>query len=207
MPKTPPASWSIQRIGGLMDGIFAIAMTLLVFNLKAPVIPEGAPAGALGRELWGQLPQFLSFGLSLTVLGVYWVAYTILFQLLARTDRLYHWVNLVYVGCAICVPFSANLLSLYPGRLEAVLFYGFNLVACSLALYLNYWYALSHGLMGPQAHPALVESLKKRILIGTGIYLAATLLAFVDTRISLTIFVLISLFYIVPPKTDRHLRA
>ncbi len=48
---------------------------------------------------------------------------------------------------------------------------------------------------------------KKRILVGTGIYLGATLLAFLDTRISLTIFVLISLFYIAPPKTDRHLRA
>ncbi len=81
MPKTSPtASWSIQRIGGLMDGVFAIAMTLLVFNLKVPVIPEGAPAGALGRELWNQLPQFPSFGPRASRCWGPQVAYTILFQ-------------------------------------------------------------------------------------------------------------------------------
>jgi uncharacterized membrane protein len=207
MPKkTPETSWTTHRISGLMDGVFAIAMTLLVFNLKIPAVPGNAPAGALGKELWAQLPQFLSFGLSLLVLGVYWVAYTILFHLLQRTDRLYHWVCLIYVLCVICVPFSANLISQYPGRLEAVLFYGFNLVACSAALYLNYWYAMSRNLMGPKAHPVALQALKRRILIGTGIYLAATLLAFIDTRISLTIFVLISLFYIVPPKSDNFLK-
>jgi uncharacterized membrane protein len=207
MPKkTPQSSWTTHRISNLLDGVFAIAMTLLVFNLKVPSIPDNAPTGALAKELWAQLPQFLSFGLSLLVLGVYWVAYTILFHLIQRTDRLYHWVCLIYVLCVICVPFSANLISQYPSRLEAVLFYGFNLVACSGALYMNYWYAYSRNLMGPQAHPVAIQALKKRILAGTAIYLGATLLAFIDTRISLTIYVLISLVYIVPPKSDAYLK-
>jgi uncharacterized membrane protein len=203
--KAGRQTWSHERIGGLVDGVFAIAMTLLVFNLKVPVVPADAPAGALGRELLAQLPQFLSFGLSLMVLGVYWVAYTLIFHLVDRTDRLYHWVNLVYALCMIVVPFSANLISQYPFRIEAALFYGANVVLAGLALYLNYWYALSFGLMGPNAHPDVVLALKKRILVGTSVYAVAALLAFLDTRISLTIYVLVSIFYIIPPKTDKHL--
>jgi uncharacterized membrane protein len=210
MPKKAPSFsespvWSHQRIGGLVDGVFAIAMTLLVFNLRVPVVPEGSPAGALGTELRAQLPQFLSLGLSLSVLGVYWVAYTILFHLVRRTDRLYHWVNLLFVLFIVCVPFCANLIAQYPQRLEAVLLYGSVLVGGSLALYLNVWYVQRFDLLGPQAHPSAVAALKRRILQGTAVYVLATLLAFIDTRISLSVYVLISLFYVFPPKTDRYL--
>src|SRR5260221_735089 len=183
-----------------MDGVFAIAMTLLVLNLKVPVIAENAPAGELGRQLLSQLPQFLSFGLSLLVLGVYWVAYTLLFQLIHRTDRLYHWVTLLYVLCVVSVPFSANLIGQYPYRLEAVLIYGLNLTVTSLVLYLNFWYAVHFKLIGPEAPPPLLRTYQKRVLSGIVVYAVTTSLAFLDTRISLTIYVFISLFFILPTK-------
>jgi uncharacterized membrane protein len=206
-PRSGPVerpSWNTQRIGGLMDGIFAIAATLLVFNLKVPVIAPDAPAGELGRQLLTQLPQFLSFGLSLLVLGVYWLAYTIILQLTARGDRLYHWAMLLFGFCVISTPFSANLIGLYPYRLESALIYGVNLIAMNLALYLNYWYVVKYKLINPQTPPGLLAGLKFRILSSLGLNTAGTLLAFLDSRVALTVYVLISLVYIFPGRLDKY---
>ncbi len=198
-------TWNPTRIGGLVDGVFSIAMTLLVLNLKVPIIPDNAPGRELGRQLLIQLPEFLSFGLSLLVLGVYWVAYSIIFQLIRRADRLYHWVSLVYVLFVVSIPFSSNLIGLYPLRFEAVLIYGINLIAASAALYLNYWYVVKFRLIDPQTPQPLLQRLRKRILGGLVVYTAATLIAFVDARISLIIYLLISIVYIFPSKLDDHL--
>jgi uncharacterized membrane protein len=180
-------------------------MTLLVLNLKVPGIPDNAPESELGRQLIVQLPEFLSFGLSLLVLGVYWVAYSIIFQLVRRADRLYHWVSLVYILCVVSIPFSANLIGLYPFRQTAVLIYGINLIAASLALYLNFWYVVKFRLIDPLTPLPLLQRLRKRILGGLGLYTAATLLSLLDARISFSIYVLISVVYIFPSKLDHHL--
>ncbi len=212
MSRTKPSTkllsgptWGPHRISGLVDGVFAIAMTLLVFNLKVPILAENAPAGEMRNQLWKQFPQFLSFGLSLLVLGVYWVAYTIIFQLVVRVDRLYHWVTLIYVLCVITIPFTANLIGLYPYQLDAVLLYGLNVIATSVALFLNVWYAVKFRLINPTTPLPLLRRLKMRIILGIVIYTVATLFAFLDTRISLTVYVLISVIYMVPSRLDRHL--
>lgn len=97
------------RLETLADGVFAIVMTLLVFELRIPELP-----GAAAADLWAAVvllgPSLLSFIVSFLVLGVYWVGHHSQFQHIRRADQTLLWLNILFLMCVSLVPFSAGML-------------------------------------------------------------------------------------------------
>ena len=197
---------SKHRLEALSDGIFAFAMTLLGLDVKIPKLPEASiNAGLLVPPLSALWPKFLSYMTSFVVLGVFWIGHHGYAHFLKRTDRWFLWANLFFLMFVVFVPFSTDLLGDYPKQRVAVVIYGCNIIALGLTLYLQWWYATSrHRLVGRDLEPELISRGKRRISRGVLLYTCAIIAAFFNPAVSLVLYVLIPIGYILPGGIDHH---
>jgi len=201
---------STRRLEALVDGVFAVAMTLLVLTLVVPREPAGlAPAALtrqLGHDLYALRFTVLTYAISFVVAGVYWVGHHNQFPVIRRADRVLLWITILFLMCVTGIPFSTALLGTYPDQQIAVVVYGANLILIGLVLALQWWYATSGcRLTDPGLDPLLVRQAMRRILMGTAIYLLAIGLSFASPALSLAIYALVPVLYILPGRLDRHL--
>lgn len=195
------------RIEALCDGIFAIVMTLLVLELHVPDIAANLVSTELGHRLFDLLPKFLSFGVSFVIAGVYWVGHHNQFFFIKRADRVLLWINILFLLCMAFLPFSTALLGTYPFQPIAIIFYGANLIVIGLVLDLHWRYGTRGPLMDAPLPSRVINTVHSRILMGPGIYLIAILLAYFIPILSLIIYVIVPILYILPGHIDLHFRA
>jgi len=203
---------STSRLEALVDGVFAVAMTLLVLNLTVPPEPAGLSSAALTRHLIQDLGErrftALTYAISFVIAGVYWVGHHNQFPLIRRADRVLLWITILFLMGVTGIPFSTALLGTYPGQQIAVVLYGANLIVIGLVLAGQWWYATSnHRLTDADLDPLLVRRAMRRILTGPLAYLLAIGLSFKSPALSLVIYALVPLLYILPGRVDRHLGA
>jgi uncharacterized membrane protein len=109
------------------DGVFAIAMTLMVVQLTVPLIPSSLPSAEIGHRLASALtalwPAYFSFGLSFVVIAASWVAHHRRFQSIRRYDSGLIWLNMLLLLCVVFVPFPTAVLGHYGGQTVAVVLY------------------------------------------------------------------------------------
>ena len=113
---------SVERLKALADGVFAVAMTLLVLDLR---LPEGEADD--NAALWHQLqhlgPQFAAYLLSFTMLGTFWLAQHTFLERCRRSDRMLSWATLGFLFFVSTLPFSASTLAEHTHLTLAVLLY------------------------------------------------------------------------------------
>ncbi len=122
-----PAS-SPQRLVALGDGVFAIVMTLLVFQLGVPLAAEVRGDGELSSQLVEMWPEFLIYGLSFLVLGVFWLIHHLVFDVIERYDTTLIWLNIVFLMFAALIPFSSRLFGEHGATSVTALVYGINML-------------------------------------------------------------------------------
>ncbi|HKC74675.1 MAG TPA: TMEM175 family protein [Chloroflexota bacterium] len=195
-----------NRLEALVDGVFAVVMTLLVLDIK---VPHPANPADLLQDLSKLRSTLLSYALSFVIAGIYWVGHHNQFAYIRRTNRPLLWINILFLMCVAFIPFSAALLAAYPGQRIAVIIYGANLIVVGLVLYLHWWYATTnHRLVDADLDPHVVRLATTRILMAPVIYVVAIGLSFVPsvgTALSISIYVLVPVLYILPGHIDRHL--
>ena len=86
-----------NRVETLVDGVFAIVMTLLVFDIRVPTIAPEEAARELPRQLIAMYPRFLAYVFSFVILGFYWVGHRAQMHYIRRTDRLLLWINILFL--------------------------------------------------------------------------------------------------------------
>lgn len=187
------------RVEALADGVFAIAMTLLILDIRVPEVPESDLAAAI-VALW---PRFLAYALSFVVLGVYWVGHHAYFRFIRRTDRVLLWLNILLFMSVVLVPFSTSLLGRYPSQRTAVAEYAANLAFTGSVNYLIWWYSThGHRLVDTDIHPELVTLVKVRIGVAPVVCLVAIGVSFLSTPVSIALMILMIPFYILPGRVD-----
>lgn len=196
---------SRNRIEALADGVFAVAMTLLVLDIKVPELQPPLETGDLPLKLLALWPKFLSYVISFVILGVYWVGHHIQLSFIRRADRPLLWINVLFLLWVALVPFSTALLSEYSKTQVAIAIYGANLIAIGLTLALHWWYATTERRhVDPDIHPNLVRSAMKRTLMAPVIYLIAIALSFFRAELSLILYAVVPVLYILPGRLDIH---
>lgn len=183
-----------SRLETLTDGIFAIAMTILVFGLSIPDVAPAALPAALGK-LWSNV---LSLIVSFVILGVYWVATHTEFRYIRRADHMLIWLNIFFLLAVSLVPFSAGVLGHYPTVQLAVILYGANLLAC-LCFHAGMWWHATRDnhLVDADLDPAIVRFGKRLALFPIIGYGLAIGLSFVNTWISVLLYALVPVPYIL----------
>lgn len=196
---------SKSRIEALTDGVFAIAMTLLVFGIKVPELPRSPAQARLQLELLALWPNFLSYAISFVMLGIYWVGHHNQFHYIRLSDRALLWINMLFLMCVTLIPFSAGLMGQYPRQRIAVVIYGSNLFVVGLSLYAQWWYSTSgHRLVDRDLDLIIVTLAKRRILLGLMLVLLSIGVSFYSTKLSLLLYAILPLPYILPGRIDRH---
>ncbi len=152
-------SLSTSRLEALTDGIFAIAMTLLVLTLTLP----DAMQTKLGLSdlLIGQWPKFFNYALSFLLLAVFWVVDHRQFHFIHRTDGKHLWINIGILMFVALMPFTTDVVGDYSHQALAELLFSGNLFILGLLFLLNWWYACYH-------HRLVAPDLDKKIIL-TGI--------------------------------------
>lgn len=198
---------STHRIEALSDGVFSIAMTLLILDIRVPVVSLISGQPSLAHRLFELWPRLLSYATSFMILGIYWIGQHNQFYVIKRSDRTFLWINILFLMCIAFVPFPTSLLGSYSHQQIAVVVYGLVLIAIGLVLYLHWWYATHHQrLVDPDINRQLVTQAKKRILLGPASCVLSIGLSFFSLLLSLILFALILIVYLFPGRIDQHLR-
>jgi uncharacterized membrane protein len=194
-----------NRIEALTDGVFAVAMTLLVLDIKVPELQQPLATAELPLKLVALWPKFLSYTISFVILGVYWVGHHVQLSFIRRADRPLLWINILFLLWVALVPFSTALLSEYSNTRLAIAIYGANLIAIGLTLALHWWYATTESRhVDPEIHPNLVRAAMYRTLMAPLVYVIAIGLSFFRAEVSLALYALVPILYILPGRIDIH---
>lgn len=136
------AATGVDRLGAFSDGVFAIAITLLVLPLTEAEIGDGD----VGAALAALLPRMLTFALSFAVIGRYWVLHHGALSRMARVDGRLLALNLVFLFCVVFLPFPTSLLGEHGDSTPAVALYAGNLIVAASTSTLLWAYAVRHDL-------------------------------------------------------------
>ena len=128
------AGQSIERLAALSDGIFAVAMTLLVLDLHAPAIAAIRGEADLLHALWGLAPRLIIYLMSFLTLGIFWVGQQTQLNHLSRTDRGLTWIHLAFLFAATLMPFSTGLMAEFIRYRAALLLYWANILLFGLLI-------------------------------------------------------------------------
>jgi len=192
-----------NRLETLIDGVFAIAMTILVLELRAPATL--GPAGLAG-ELLGLWSRFATFFISFIVLGVYWFANHQVFHFVLRVNRTLVWLNVLFLMGIALIPFAASLMGTYPQDPVALSLYGAVLGLLAALGYLIWWYLTGdRGLIEPGLDPELVHKVRVWLAIGPVITPVAIAVSFVDTTVALLIYLTLPVVFIFFNPVSRYL--
>src|SRR5215470_15760891 len=178
------------RIESFSDGVFAVAITLLVFNLQVPHLPAGATSvTALGSALLKQWPSYLTFITSFATILIMWTSHHGIFKLVYRADTPFLFANGLLLLLVTVVPFPTSLVAEYlstPAAALACAVYAGVFVVINVAYNLLWWSAVrERRLLHPAVTPRQLKRLTRHILLGLPLYLLATLLAFWNPYVSL----------------------
>ncbi|HEU5365254.1 MAG TPA: TMEM175 family protein [Hanamia sp.] len=189
---------SVDRIKALSDGVFAIALTLLVLDIGIPardqIISESDLANAFGRLT----PKLLTYFLSFLTLGIFWTVHTSQFHFVEKSDRNFNWINLFFLLCVTIMPFTTAFLSEFIEFKLAVGVYWLNLFLIGVALFWILRYAVQHNLLKNHLakESGTIRVMMKRGLIAQSLYAFGALFSFINTYISIAALISVQLFFV-----------
>jgi uncharacterized membrane protein len=201
------AGQNVARLAALSDGIFAVAMTLLVLDLRLPAGAAIHGERDLWRALVGLTPQLVVYMLTFLTLGIFWVGQQTQLNLLERSDRSLSWIHIFFLFTVSITPFSTTLLADYLRYRTALLVYWLNILLLGITLYASWECAQEQGLVKSDAPPELARAIKRRILIAQALYALGAALCVISTKWSIGFIVLVQLNYAIAPRWRRRERA
>jgi uncharacterized membrane protein len=195
---------SKQRLEAFSDGVFAIAITLLILEIKIPHI-DFASGETLASALAGQWASYLGYVVSFLMIGIYWVNHHNIFRFYRGTDHFFNLLNLFFLMTISFLPFPTAILSEYiekPGaERTAVMFYAFGLLLPTIGFALMWFYASgNYRLIDSRLKPEFIGGMRRKFLISMVINAAVIVLSYWLYWAGLTICILITLIYLLPSR-------
>lgn len=199
------AGQSLERIAALSDGVFAVAMTLLVLDLHAPASEAVHSDGDLLQKLLPLLPRLLAYLMSFLTLGIFWVGQQTQLNFFERANRNLAWLHLGFLFAVTLLPFTTSLLAEFIELRTALVLYWLNIVLLGAMLAASWLYASRFGLVKQDAPAGINRMVLGRIFVAQSLYAFAALLCLYNTYLSIGLIVLLQLHYALAPRTSRLL--
>jgi uncharacterized membrane protein len=198
------------RVEAFSDGVFAIAITLLVLEIQAPKPDLTGHGSTLLPALLRLWPSYLGYLISFVTIGVMWVNHHSMFVLIRRTDRYFLLLSVFFLMCIAFLPFPTAVLAEYlpepKGRRVAVALYSATFVLIALAYNALWWYAARSGrLLEKNADREAIQTISRRYMMGPIAYAVSFGLAFINAWASLAVHGLLVAFFVLPVrKPTQH---
>jgi TMEM175 potassium channel family protein len=184
-----------NRVEAFSDGVFAIAITLLILAVG---IEQALAEGDLGQQLLDLWPAYIAYAVSFLTIGIMWVNHHVVFRQFARVDRPLLLLNVLLLMLIAFVPFPTRVVAEHARSAEdrqaAALLYGTTMTITAIFFFCVWIYG-SRRVLRPDADRREVTGITRSYLPGAPTYATATLLAFISSTASLIMFGAIAVFY------------
>jgi uncharacterized membrane protein len=194
------AGQSVERLAALSDGIFAVAMTLLVLDLRVPTSEAVHSEYDLWRVLVALAPRLVIFLMSVMTLGIFWVGQQTQLNQFARADRNLAWIHIAFLCAVSLTPFTTSLLAEFIHYRTALLVYWFNILLLGGTLYWSWGYATRSHLLEEDLPGEIRPAVVRRIVIAQSLYACGAALCFLNTYYSIAAIVLVQINYAIAPR-------
>jgi uncharacterized membrane protein len=198
------AAMKTNRVEALSDGVFAIAMTVLIISFETlferPKALSNFELYNILIQLW---PDFLHYVLSFMILGVFWILHHTQFQFIKRTDIKLLFINIIGLMFVSLLPFTTAIAGDYGHILLGSLAFEFNLLIAGLVFYLHWAYAVKHKLVEPQLDSYIIKSRRVENLIIPSVSLAAIFITLFAPRAGTLSYFIVPLILILFNKTIK----
>src|SRR5438874_12105147 len=199
------------RLEAFSDGVFAVAITLLVLNIKIPGVDVPASQLPDDTQLWSMLlnewPMLAAYTTSFATIGVMWLNHHRLYTHIKRTNTILMLLNLLLLLIIVFIPVPTALVAEYlvrPDLHAAALLYSGTMVILAVCFNLLWGYASYHNrLLGKNVDTRAVRAISRQYWFGPLPYLVALILALFNTPASLILNFLLALFFAIPPRLPR----
>lgn len=195
-----------NRLEALVDGIFAVALTLLVLDIKLPERETFATNDQLWERLLELERHFAIYVISFVVIGMYWISHHIQFHFIRYTDRRLIWLNMFFLLMISFVPFATDLMGDHKDLVLPCEIYGVTLLVLSGFSFLHLDYLSRHSYLATrELTPEMVMLIKRRILLFTIIPLTSMLLAFYSPHVAVYSYLLLVLAHFFTGPVDERI--
>jgi uncharacterized membrane protein len=185
---------SSSRLETFSDGVFAIAATLLILDVRVG-------SGELGARLLHDWPSYVAYAVSFLTIGIIWINHHTVFAQIRKVDRHFLLINVAFLMLVAFIPFPTSLIAshLRGNDLQpAALTYGATLTLTAIFFNILWFYAsMGHRLLQSDVDHRVSSGISRSFLPGPFIYLGATLIALASPIASVVLFGVITVFYII----------
>jgi uncharacterized membrane protein len=182
----------LTRLNNLSDGVFAIALTLLAFDIR---LPDGVSIGDLPNNLLKLAPNFIVYLISFVVIGGAWGSHQRMLKQIKRGDGLLVWFNLLCLLFVALLPACAAILGRYPDAFLAIACFALDVAFIQLATLWLWRHSGRQGLINETLDPRVVDSVGRRLTLSTAIFVLSIPLSLLS--IWITYFLWVGLFILL----------
>ena len=194
-----------SRIEAFSDGVFAIAITLLILDVHVPSVGQGN----LGAALTRQWPTYIAYLISFAFIGIMWVNHHRLFNHIRRSDNGLMFLNLLLLLGVSVVPFPTALLAAHyysSGRTVAAAIFNGTYVGIAILFNVLWHHAVRRGLLDSATRDS-AGAISRQYAAGPISYLACFGLTWINVPASLVLNIVLALFFAIPPKSQKQKHA
>lgn len=194
---------SANRIEAFSDGVIAIIITVMVFDIKPQVVPNEENVWV---ELRSLAPKIISYSLSFLMLAIMWVNHHQLFQQVKHSDVNVIWLNIHLLFWMSLVPFSTNFIGANYHLSVGSFIYGIVFLLNVMAFTLLRRYMLRKQLFHSFVRNDLQLKITRNNTRAMAVYFIASLLAFISVYVSFILFLAVPLFYFIPATSNYFIQ-
>jgi uncharacterized membrane protein len=189
-----------SRIEAFSDGVIAIIITVMVFDLKLQEIPTD-------KTVWSELlklaPRFISYAISFLMLAIMWVNHHQLFHQIKHSDRKLLWFSINLLFWMSLVPFGTNFIGANPMIWQASFFYGIIFFMSALSFTTLRNYVIKNNMLHDGVSKHAHIKIRNKNGIALSLYLLAALSSLVNVYVSFLLFLVVPAMYFIPEKINH----
>jgi uncharacterized membrane protein len=194
-----------QRVEAFSDGVFAIAITLLIIEIGVPHVRAGGDLGGAIQDLW---PSYFAYILSFVTIGIYWTNHHSLFHLFDHTDHQFLVLNVFFLMTVSFLPFPTAVLGEFlkdsHHQETAITFYAFGVLLPAVGWFVVWAYGVWRGLLVHDIDPGYVRGLTLQYAGTVLLYVFALALVLVSEWATLAVAAGLTALYLLPPRQPRY---
>ncbi len=202
--EVPPAPFGLDRIVFFSDAVMAIAITLLVLDLKVPEA-SGETALDLGSEMLGMWPKYLGYIVSFWVIALYWTAHHRCYRYIRKYDRRLIYLNFLFLMFIAFMPYPTALLFSRPTRSLSVALYAGTAAGMGLSLAWVWIYATRHRFIPADMGLPLIRDIRLNLLLPPIVFLLSAVVALFSANLAMYLWFLLIPVYVLRRYSETKL--
>jgi len=208
-PNEQDSGLTTNRIEAFSDGVFAIAITLLILEIRLPTQAEASHA-SVAASLLAIWPSYFAYIFSFVTVGIYWVNHHYIFKIYQKTNHVFNLLNVFFLMCISFLPFPTQVLGSHlldvSEQRTTISFYVFGLLLPALAWFLAWLYGSSnYRLIDTNLSPRFVRYLTRQYGLSVVLYLIALIVSLIQPLVGLAIAVGLTFLYLLPSKRPVYI--